>query len=191
MRRLAALHCGHALAPKWPSWPPQLHHTTAHAAIRPPSAVQYLADMHAVHAALESSIAGAAAQVSASSLAGLPQQRREQLLQALGLFGAARGLDRAAPLLQDLRRLAARQQQQEASRGGGGGAAQGEYSPPPAMQHAAAYAAYLASLARACRASEGPDELEQVGRGQRHLAANWCAAQAARGVHMMYVLPLT
>ncbi|EFN60042.1 expressed protein [Chlorella variabilis] len=124
--------------------------------------VQYLADMHAVHAALESSIAGAAAQVSASSLAGLPQQRREQLLQALGLFGAARGLDRAAPLLQDLRRLAARQQQQEASRGGGGGAAQGEYSPPPAMQHAAAYAAYLASLARACRASEGPDELEQV-----------------------------
>lgn len=124
---------------------------------------QYLSDMHAVHAALEESLAAAAGaqrQAAAAATAPADRQRHERLLAALDLFGSEVGLARSAALLQDLQRLSAagsdsdQQQQQQASGG--------SQAPAAASQHAAAYAAYIASLARLCAAADGLEEEEQV-----------------------------
>lgn len=136
--------------------------------------VQYLGDMHAVHAALEGSIAQAAGiQREALAAAAAGQgERHAQLLQFLGLFGPEQGLDRASALQQDLQHIAARSQQAQpqqaeqtaaetAASSGGGGAGE-SFTPAPATQHAAAYAAYIASLGRMCRAAEGPQEEEEA-----------------------------
>ncbi len=119
---------------------------------------QYLADMYAVHAALEESLAAAAdAEAAAAGAAG-----HQRLLSALELFGLEQGLARSAALLQDLQRLAQQpgsaQQAQQAAQSG---AAQ----PLPPTQQAAAYAAYIASLARLRTSAEGPEEEGQVGLG--------------------------
>lgn len=121
----------------------------------------YLADLHAVHAALEDSLAAAeGAEVEALAAAGDAAGdavRHQQLLAALRLFGPSQGLARATALRQDLQRLAAQPQQegqQEQQQQGG--------KVPPPTQHAAAYASYLASLARQRRAAEGPQEEERV-----------------------------
>lgn len=126
--------------------------------------VQYLADLYAVHAGLERSMAQAAAALGGAAPAGAPST---PLLSALQLFGPQQGLDRASALLHDLRRIVARSQQQGQGQAAVAGGVDGGYGgtsedPPPPTQHAAALAAYLASLARLCRAAEGPDEEEQA-----------------------------
>lgn len=131
---------------------------------RGPSAcpcLQYLADMYAVHAALEESLAAAAdAEAAAAGAAGAAGgQQHQRLLSALELFGLEQGLARSAALLQDLRQLAqqpgAAQQAQQAADGS-------STSSLPASQQAAAYASYIASLARLRAAAEGKEEEEQV-----------------------------
>jgi hypothetical protein len=127
----------------------------------PPPALQYLADLHAVHAALEASLAtAAAAELAAGSSSQVPA--------ALELFSREQGFDRGSALLQDLQRLlaAGQQEQAAASSGSSSGAAAASGAAalalPAPTQHAAAYAAYIASLARLCTAAEGPAELEEV-----------------------------
>lgn len=128
---------------------------------------QYLADMYAVHAALEESLAAAAdAEAAAAGAAG--GQGHQRLLSALDLFGLEQGLARSAALLHDLQRLsqqpgsAQHVQQQQQQQPAGSSAA----PPLPATQQAAAYASYIASLARLRAAAEGPEEEEQVGAGR-------------------------
>lgn len=137
------------------------------------ASLQYLADLYAVHAGLERSMAQAAAALGGAAPAGAPST---PLLSALQLFGPQQGLDRASALLHDLRRIVARSQQQGQGQAAVAGGVDGGYGgtsedPPPPTQHAAALAAYLASLARLCRAAEGPDEEEQVGAGTCWLCA--------------------
>jgi hypothetical protein len=128
----------------------------------PSTALQYLADLHAVHAALEASLAtAAAAELAAGSGSQLPA--------ALQLFSREQGFDRSSALLLDLQHvLAAGQQEQDAasssSSSSGAAAGSGAAALPPPTQHAAAYAAYIASLARLCTAAEGPAELTEVRR---------------------------
>jgi MoxR-like ATPase len=116
--------------------------------------MQYLADLHAVHVALEESIASAAAQLESADAAAAAGERQQQLRQALALFGPDLGLARAQALFEDMAAIDRQQQQPSSS---GGNAAE-----LPPTQHAAAYAAYLSSLARQCRAAEEPAEMEQV-----------------------------
>ena len=75
--------------------------------------MQYLTDLHAVHAALEGAIAAAAA-----AAVGLGA---EQLRQAADLFSTSSGLDRADQLAADLHAML---------RQPGGAAAGGGSSPP-------------------------------------------------------------
>ena len=134
---------------------------------------QYLADMYAVHAALEESLAAAAdAEAAAAGAAGAAGH--QHLLSALELFGMEQGLARSAALLQDLQRLAQQpgsaQQAQQAQQPGSAQQAQqaqqsGAAQPLPPTQQAAAYAAYIASLARLRTSAEGPEEEGQVGLG--------------------------
>lgn len=126
-----------------------------------PASPQYLADLYAVHADLERSMAQAAAALGSASPAAAASP--SPLLCALRLFGPEQGLDRAGALLRDLQRIAARSQQQEQQRAAAAAGYGEDYAPPAPTQHAAALAAYLASLARLCRAAEGPAEEEQVG----------------------------
>lgn len=126
--------------------------------------LQYLADMYAVHAALEESLA-AAADAEAAAAGADGGQGHQRLLSALDLFGLEQGLARSAALLHDLQRLlqqpGSAQQAQQQQQPAGSSAA----PPLPASQQAAAYAAYIASLARLRTAAEGPEEEEQVGAG--------------------------
>lgn len=122
--------------------------------------VQYLADLYAVHADLERSVAQAAAALGSASPAAAASP--SPLLCALRLFGPEQGLDRAGALLRDLQRIVARSQQQEQQRAAAAAGYGEDYAPPAPTQHAAALAAYLASLARLCRAAEGPAEEEQA-----------------------------
>ncbi|KAI3429555.1 hypothetical protein D9Q98_005643 [Chlorella vulgaris] len=122
--------------------------------------LQYLSDMHAVHAALEGSIARAAQEVAAPSSVAAGTQQQQRLLQWLGLFGAEQGLDRAEPLLQDL--AAVRPQQEHISASSSSSSNGGSSSAHSPTQHAAAYASYISSLGRLCRAAEGPQELEEA-----------------------------
>ncbi|PRW60809.1 heme oxygenase [Chlorella sorokiniana] len=122
---------------------------------------QYLADMYAVHAALEESLAAVAdAEAAAAGAAGAAGgQGHQRLLSALELFGLEQGLARSTALLHDLQRLAQQEgSAQQAQQPAGGGAAQ----PLPPTQQAAAYASYVASLARLRGAAEGPEEEEQA-----------------------------
>lgn len=138
--------------------------------------LQYLSDMHAVHAALEGSIARAAQEVAAPSSVAAGTQQQQRLLQWLGLFGAEQGLDRAEPLLQDL--AAVRPQQEHISASSSSSSNGGSSSAHSPTQHAAAYASYISSLGRLCRAAEGPQELEEVGLGSRmppRLCCGCCA----------------
>eukprot|EP00887_Chlorella_sp_A99_P003140 scaffold9.g3140.t1 len=193
-RRLEALEEGGSLATKQPKGAPPLP-SFDRWAFKLDHYLQWLADMRAVHVALEAALAAAVAAVktaaasreaaaararaaaaaaggaadaaptSSSSLddsqLGAARMPQQELGAALHLFGPRR-FARSKQLAADAERLARLAERERVGSGSaasssGGGGTEGL---PPTNQDAAAYADYLASLARQCQAAESGEELQ-------------------------------
>lgn len=101
--------------------------------------VQHLADLLAVHAALEAAIARAQAALQRGE-----GERLNSLADTVTLFGVAQGLARSEHIAADLAAIVESSVNREA---------------PPALPNAAAYASYITQTAAQCERGEGAEDM--------------------------------